>query len=75
MVVTTLSKTDRKLTLGDKRFKQYSKWLFTGLPREFQATNVRPPGCFPCPKGRPPKAVLDKSDAASLMGLSFAAQR
>ena len=62
MVVTILSKTGRKLTVGGKCFKESSKWLFTGLPTEFQAASVRLLGCFPCPKGRVPKAVLDKSD-------------
>ena len=62
MVVTILSKTGRKLTVGGKCFKESSKWLFTGLPTEFQAASVRLLGCFPCPKGRMPKAVLDKSD-------------
>ena len=62
MVVTILSKTGRKPTVGGKCFKELSKWLFTGLPTEFQAASVRLLGCFPCPKGRVPKAVLDKSD-------------
>ena len=62
MVVTTLSKTDRKPTLGGKCFKQWSNWLFTGLPGQFQAARLGPPDCFPCPKGRRPKAVLDKSE-------------
>lgn len=39
--------TDRKPTLGSKCFKQWSKWLFTPLPREFQVTSVKPPGASP----------------------------
>jgi len=67
VVVTTLSKTDRKPTLGGKCFKQWSNWLFTGLPGQFQAARLGPPDCFPCPKGRRPKAVLDKSDLADML--------
>ena len=66
MVVTILSKTGRKPTVGGKCFKESSKWLFTGLPTEFQAASVRLLGCFPCPKGGVPKAVLDKSEPDSL---------
>ena len=66
MVVTILSKTGRKPTVGGKCFKELSKWLFTGLPTEFQAASVRLLGCFPCPKGRVPKAVLDKSAFQSI---------
>ena len=44
MVVTILSKTGRKPTVGGKCFKESSKWLFTGLPTEFQAASVRRDG-------------------------------
>ena len=51
MVVTILSKTDRKPTLGGKCSKQWSKWLFTGLPRKFPVARVTPVGCFPVQNG------------------------
>src|ERR1019366_7948186 len=62
VVVTILSKTDRKPTLGGKCLEEWQQWPFTGLGGESQAARARPPGFFPCPKGRRLKAVLDKSD-------------
>jgi len=47
MVVPILSKTHAKPTSGAKCFSWRSNWLFTGLPREFQATGVRRRGRFP----------------------------
>jgi hypothetical protein len=65
VVVTILSKTDRKPTLGGKCLEEWQQWPFTGLGGESQAARARPPGFFPCPKGRRLKAVLDKSDLLS----------
>ena len=62
VVVTILPKTDRKPTLGGKCLEEWQQWPFTGLGGESQAAGARPPGFFPCPKGRRLKAVLDKSD-------------
>src|ERR1017187_9738791 len=52
---------DRKPTLGGKCLEEWQQWPFTGLGGESQAARARPPGFFPCPKGRRLKAVLDKS--------------
>ena len=51
--------------MGGKWFNQRSNWLFAGLPREFQAARLRPPGRSACPKRRLAKPVLDKSGLVS----------
>ena len=53
--------------MGGKWFNQRSNWLFTGLPREFQAARLRPPGRSACPKRRLAKPVLDKSEFFSFL--------